>query len=103
MEQKLQSKIMIPIKVTACDGWARSRVLLTRRRPQEYPDYNFIGLIIGPRGMTQKQMERDTGAKIAIRGRGSVKVSHAGALFFCLVSLARASSSCRRTASRPTA
>jgi KH-domain type I len=38
---------------------------------QDYPNYNFIGLIIGPRGMTQKQMERDTGAKISIRGRGS--------------------------------
>jgi splicing factor 1 len=40
---------------------------------KNYPDYNFIGLIIGPRGMTQKQMEKETGAKIAIRGRGSVK------------------------------
>lgn len=39
----------------------------------KYPDYNFIGLIIGPRGMTQKQMEKQTGAKIAIRGKGSVK------------------------------
>ena len=38
---------------------------------REYPDYNFIGLIIGPRGLTQKQMERDTGCKISIRGRGS--------------------------------
>jgi len=39
----------------------------------KYPDYNFIGLIIGPRGNTQKRMERETGCKIAIRGRGSVK------------------------------
>jgi len=39
----------------------------------KYPEYNFIGLIIGPRGMTQKQMELDSGAKIAIRGKGSVK------------------------------
>lgn len=41
---------------------------------KKYPEYNFIGLIIGPRGITQKNMERETGAKIAIRGRGSVKV-----------------------------
>jgi splicing factor 1 len=42
--------------------------------PQDkYPDYNFIGLIIGPRGNTQKRMERETNTKIAIRGRGSVK------------------------------
>jgi len=40
---------------------------------KEYPDYNFIGLIIGPRGLTQKQMEKESGCKIAIRGRGSVK------------------------------
>jgi len=40
---------------------------------KNYPDYNFIGLIIGPRGLTQKQMEKETGAKIAIRGKGSVK------------------------------
>jgi len=40
---------------------------------EKHPDYNFIGLIIGPRGITQKQMEKETGAKIAIRGKGSVK------------------------------
>eukprot|EP00878_Enallax_costatus_P013961 GHUV01014600.1.p1 GENE.GHUV01014600.1~~GHUV01014600.1.p1 ORF type:complete len:396 (+),score=119.09 GHUV01014600.1:265-1452(+) len=39
----------------------------------EYPGYNFIGLIIGPRGNTQKRMERETNCKIAIRGRGSIK------------------------------
>lgn len=31
------------------------------------------GLIIGPRGNTQKRMERETDCKIAIRGKGSVK------------------------------
>jgi len=40
---------------------------------ERFPEYNFIGLIIGPRGNTQKKMEKETGAKIAIRGRGSVK------------------------------
>lgn len=40
---------------------------------KEYPGYNFIGLIIGPRGNTQKRMEKETGCKIAIRGKGSVK------------------------------
>ena len=37
----------------------------------EHPGYPFIGLIIGPRGKTQKRLERETGARIAIRGRGS--------------------------------
>ena len=40
---------------------------------KEYPGYNFIGLIIGPRGNTQKRMQKETNTKIAIRGRGSVK------------------------------
>jgi len=39
----------------------------------KYPGYNFIGLILGPRGITQKQMERESGAKVALRGKGSVK------------------------------
>ncbi|XP_057952253.1 splicing factor-like protein 1 [Malania oleifera] len=50
---KLHKKLFIPMK--------------------EYPGYNFIGLIIGPRGNTQKRMEKETGAKIVIRGKGSVK------------------------------
>ena len=37
----------------------------------EYPDCNFFGLIIGPRGQTQKQLQKETGTKIAIRGKGS--------------------------------
>ena len=40
---------------------------------KDFPGYNFIGLIIGPRGNTQKRMERETSCKIAIRGKGSVK------------------------------
>ena len=37
---------------------------------RDYPGYNFIGLIIGPRGNTQKRMQSETNTKIAIRGRG---------------------------------
>ena len=39
----------------------------------KYPDYNFIGLIIGPGGTTQQNLEKESGAKIAVRGKGSVK------------------------------
>ena len=31
------------------------------------------GLVIGPRGNTQKKMEGETGCKISIRGKGSLK------------------------------
>lgn len=40
---------------------------------QKYPKYNFVGRILGPRGMTAKQLERDTGCKILVKGRGSTK------------------------------
>lgn len=36
-----------------------------------YPDYNFKGVIIGARGDHQKELEKRTGCKIAVRGRGS--------------------------------
>lgn len=50
---------------------------------EEHPDINFVGLLIGPRGNTLKAMEKDTGAKIIIRGKGSVKEGKVSA-FECL-------------------
>jgi len=38
---------------------------------REHPDVNFLGLLIGPRGSTQKQLQEMSGAKILIRGKGS--------------------------------
>ncbi|KAI5652719.1 hypothetical protein M9H77_29906 [Catharanthus roseus] len=52
---KLFKKIYVPVKL--------------------YPTYNFIGLIIGPRGNTQKKMEKESGAKISLRGKGSARSS----------------------------
>lgn len=40
---------------------------------REYPDVNFMGLLIGPRGHTLKKIENDSGCKITIRGKGSLK------------------------------
>ncbi|CAH0559129.1 unnamed protein product [Brassicogethes aeneus] len=45
---------------------------------EEHPEINFVGLLIGPRGNTLKTMEKDTGAKIIIRGKGSVKEGKVG-------------------------
>uniref|UniRef100_A0A182T7H8 Branchpoint-bridging protein n=1 Tax=Anopheles maculatus TaxID=74869 RepID=A0A182T7H8_9DIPT len=42
---------------------------------EEYTNINFIGLLIGPRGNTLKAIEKDTGAKIIIRGKGSAASS----------------------------
>ncbi|GMS82995.1 hypothetical protein PENTCL1PPCAC_5170, partial [Pristionchus entomophagus] len=38
-----------------------------------YPRCNFIGRILGPRGISVKQIESETDCHILIRGRGSVK------------------------------
>ena len=40
---------------------------------KEFPEIKWIGLILGPRGNSLKAMEKDTGAKIVIRGKGSTK------------------------------
>jgi splicing factor 1 len=40
---------------------------------KEFPEINFFGLLVGPRGNSLKNMERESGAKISIRGKGSVK------------------------------
>ncbi|KAM9904856.1 hypothetical protein OXX79_002493 [Metschnikowia pulcherrima] len=51
--EKTSEKLYIPIK--------------------DYPDINFVGLLLGPRGNTLRQLQEDSGAKLAIRGKGSVK------------------------------
>ncbi|CAF2110174.1 unnamed protein product [Rotaria magnacalcarata] len=51
--------------------------------PQEdHPDINFVGLIIGPRGNTLKTLEKETNAKIIIRGKGSIKDGKMGLVKF---------------------
>merc|ERR1719195_1195042 len=45
---------------------------------EEHPEINFVGLLIGPRGNTLKSMESETGGKIIIRGKGSVKEGKVG-------------------------
>jgi splicing factor 1 len=44
----------------------------------EHPEISFVGLIIGPRGHTLKQIEKETDTKIMIRGKGSVKENKLG-------------------------
>lgn len=39
----------------------------------KYPDMNFIGRIIGPRGLTIRELEVDCGCKLYIRGKGSLR------------------------------
>jgi protein quaking len=40
---------------------------------EKFPNYNFVGRILGPRGNSLKRIESMTECRIYIRGRGSVK------------------------------
>ena len=35
--------------------------------------FNFVGRVIGPRGMTLREVESTTGCKLLVRGKGSMK------------------------------
>ncbi|KAJ0011328.1 hypothetical protein Pint_33107 [Pistacia integerrima] len=41
----------------------------------KYPNYNFVGRILGPRGNSLKRVEAMTECRVFIRGRGSIKDS----------------------------
>lgn len=50
---KLAVKVLIPVK--------------------QFPKFNFVGKLLGPKGNSLKRLQEETGAKIAILGRGSMK------------------------------
>ena len=45
---------------------------------QEYPQINFMGLLLGPRGNTLSRIRRESGSTIGLRGRGSTKEGQGG-------------------------
>ncbi|CEF66851.1 Protein quaking [Strongyloides ratti] len=55
----------------------RGNVVLAQKKVyvpvDKYPDFNFVGRILGPRGMTAKQLEQETDCKIMVRGKGSLR------------------------------
>ncbi|GAV58596.1 hypothetical protein CFOL_v3_02129 [Cephalotus follicularis] len=38
-----------------------------------YPNFNFVGRLLGPRGNSLKRVEASTGCRVYIRGQGSIK------------------------------
>ncbi|XP_061175346.1 KH domain-containing, RNA-binding, signal transduction-associated protein 2-like [Saccostrea echinata] len=39
----------------------------------EYPKFNFVGKLLGPKGMSLKRLQEETGTKMSILGRGSMR------------------------------
>ncbi|TRY66657.1 hypothetical protein DNTS_007993 [Danionella cerebrum] len=48
----------------------KERVLIPVR---QYPKFNFVGKILGPQGNTIKRLQEETGAKISVLGKGSMR------------------------------
>ncbi|XP_009614149.1 KH domain-containing protein At3g08620 [Nicotiana tabacum] len=49
------------------------RILRLEIPLETYPNFNFVGRLLGPRGNSLKQVEATTGCRVYIRGRGSIK------------------------------
>ncbi|KAB0345713.1 hypothetical protein FD754_022639 [Muntiacus muntjak] len=50
---KLSERVLIPVK--------------------QYPKFNFMGKLLGPRGNSLKRLQKETGAKMSILGKGSMR------------------------------
>ncbi|XP_078502934.1 KH domain-containing, RNA-binding, signal transduction-associated protein 2 [Lissotriton helveticus] len=50
---KLSERVLIPVK--------------------QYPKFNFVGKLLGPRGNSLKRLQEETGSKMSILGKGSMR------------------------------
>jgi len=58
----------------ACFAYKNSKLEDKVEVPQdEYPQYNFMGLILGPRGNSLEKIKQKYNCKIVVKGRGSLK------------------------------
>ena len=57
---RLEKKVYIPVREPNRPAMLVSLGPLTLPQVDEFPSYNFFGLIVGPRGSTQKRLERET-------------------------------------------
>ncbi|CAA3020152.1 KH domain-containing At3g08620-like isoform X1 [Olea europaea subsp. europaea] len=49
------------------------RVMRLELPVDRYPNFNFVGRLLGPRGDSLKRVEASTGCRVFIRGKGSIK------------------------------
>ncbi|XP_059300721.1 KH domain-containing protein At3g08620-like [Lycium ferocissimum] len=76
-EQRLGGPQGRPIDWQASPGSPSSfvvkRVLRLDIPVDRYPNFNFVGRLLGPRGNSLKRVEASTGCRVFIRGQGSIK------------------------------
>eukprot|EP00475_Leptophrys_vorax_P010223 TRINITY_DN16895_c0_g1_i1.p1 TRINITY_DN16895_c0_g1~~TRINITY_DN16895_c0_g1_i1.p1 ORF type:complete len:363 (+),score=-29.54 TRINITY_DN16895_c0_g1_i1:273-1361(+) len=65
----------LPALVPPCAGLAPvvRRTYRINVPVDKFPAYNFVGRLLGPRGNSLKRVEAQTGCRVLIRGRGSIK------------------------------
>ncbi|KAM7496339.1 hypothetical protein LguiA_020753 [Lonicera macranthoides] len=54
-------------------SYIAKRLLRLEIPVDNYPNFNFVGRLLGPRGNSLKRVEASTGCRVYIRGKGSIK------------------------------
>ncbi|KAF7140029.1 hypothetical protein RHSIM_Rhsim06G0234600 [Rhododendron simsii] len=78
-----QSEMSGLSQLSSAQNWLGSQgsssVLIVKRTMRvdipvdQFPNYNFVGRLLGPRGNSLKRVEASTECRVLIRGRGSIK------------------------------
>ncbi|CAN8287258.1 unnamed protein product [Cochlearia groenlandica] len=55
------------------NSYTVKRILRLEIPVDSYPNFNFVGRLLGPRGNSLKRVEATTGCRVFIRGKGSIK------------------------------
>ncbi|CAL5187341.1 unnamed protein product [Lathyrus oleraceus] len=55
------------------NSYTVKRILRLEIPVDTYPNFNFVGRLLGPRGNSLKRVEATTGCRVFIRGQGSIK------------------------------
>ncbi|KAG4150301.1 hypothetical protein ERO13_D05G387800v2 [Gossypium hirsutum] len=80
---RFQSEMSCLVRPSSAQNWVGSQGsssgLIVKRTIRvdipvdSYPNYNFVGRLLGPRGNSLKRVEANTECRVLIRGRGSIK------------------------------
>ncbi|KAD6119940.1 hypothetical protein E3N88_11211 [Mikania micrantha] len=54
-------------------SFVTKRILRLNIPVNSFPNFNFVGRLLGPRGNSLKRVEASTGCRVFIRGQGSIK------------------------------